>query len=74
LIDKIANESFIAKTYKTKIDKLNQRILANLQSDRSLSRLVSVDSNQLKEVNALKKFVDLIDDQKLTTVNSEIDE
>jgi hypothetical protein len=28
----------------------------------------------LKEVNALKKFVDLIDDQKLTTVNSEIDE
>jgi hypothetical protein len=48
--------------------------LNGIQDNRSLARLISIDENKLHEINALKKFIDLIDDQRLINIRTEIDD
>ena len=74
LIDKIANDSAIAKRYKEVIDKLNPRILMNSDENRSLAKLISINENKMHEIKVLEKFTELIDDQRLFNVNKEITE
>jgi hypothetical protein len=74
LIDKISNESTISKRYKEIIDKLNPKILQGINSDRKLARLISIDENKKAEIKSLQKFIDLIDDQRLSNINVEITE
>lgn len=74
LIDKISNDSAIAKRYKDIIDKLNPKILHGVSSNQKLVRLISIDDNKMSEVKSLQRFIDLIDDARLTNVNAEISE
>lgn len=74
LVNKIANESAITKRYKEIIDKLNPKILVNANIDQTMAKLISIDENKMFEVKELQKFVELIDDKKLITINDEIGE
>lgn len=74
LVNKIANESAITKRYKEIIDKLNPKILVNANIDQTMAKLISIDENKMLEVKELQKFVELIDDKKLITINDEIGE
>ncbi len=74
MLDKLANESSIIKDYKLKIDQLNSKILNGISTNSALSNLISIDLKKYSEIENLKEFSNLIDDQKLNVSQKEIEE
>lgn len=72
LIDKVSNESAVTKHYKETIDRLNPKILNGISNNRKLARLISINNNEMLELKSLQKFIDLVDDKRLLSVNDEI--
>jgi hypothetical protein len=72
LIDKIATTSTIIKNYKKTIDELSPRILANINDDKSLAKLISINNNKMLEVETLNEFMKLIEQNKMTDLMGEI--
>ncbi len=74
MLDKLANESSVIQDYKLKIDELNPKILYDISTNSALSNLISIDLKKYSEIENLKEFSSLIDDQKLNTSSKEIEE
>ncbi|MDE6477089.1 MAG: hypothetical protein K2L48_02745 [Mycoplasmoidaceae bacterium] len=74
MLDKLANESSVIKDYKLKIDELNPKILNDISTNSALSNLISIDLKKYSEIENLKEFSYLIDDQKLNISQKEIEE
>jgi hypothetical protein len=74
LLDRLVDETNISRKYKSKIDNLDSSILANLNFDKSLAKLISVDENEMKESKQMMHFMELIDDKKIKNIATEIAE
>ncbi|MDR3163839.1 MAG: hypothetical protein LBT77_02110 [Mycoplasmataceae bacterium] len=75
LLDKIVNESAIISEYKQRIDEISPKILANLKSNQSYIKLISINnSDEYKSLQAMESYMDLIEEKKLALLKSEIDE
>jgi hypothetical protein len=74
LIDRLVDESNISIQYKQKIDALDPNILANLNINNSIAKLISINTNEMKEANKMIHFIGLIDEKRITNMNGEIAE
>ncbi len=74
MLDKLANESSIIKSYTDKINELNPKILDESITNSTIANLISVNLKKYEEVEGLKDFSNLIDEQKIANNQTEIDE
>lgn len=72
MLDKLANESSIIKEYKTKIDEINPKILDGVSTSSTLANLISIDLKDYSEIEKIREFANLIDEQKLSKISNEI--
>ncbi|MDR0675038.1 MAG: hypothetical protein LBF36_02125 [Mycoplasmataceae bacterium] len=74
LLDRLVDETNISKQYKTKIDALDSNILANINENKSLAKLISVNQNEMIESKQMVDFLNLIDEKKISDISVEINE
>jgi hypothetical protein len=74
LLDRLVDETNISKRYKTKIDNLDRNILAEIDNSKSISKLISINENEMVESKQMLNFVNLIDDKKIKNISKEINE
>jgi hypothetical protein len=72
LIDRLVDESNISSQYRDKINALDPNILINLNIDKSLAKLISINTNEMKEANQMTHFMNLIDENRINNMNAEI--
>jgi hypothetical protein len=72
LIDKITATSVVIQNYKKNIDSLSPHILANINDNKALAKLISINNNKMQELDMLNNFVNLIEQSKATTLMTEI--
>jgi hypothetical protein len=74
LLDRLVDETNVSKQYKQKIDTLDPNILANMNTNKSLAKLISVNQNEMNESKQMVSFINLIDEKRISTISSEITE
>jgi hypothetical protein len=74
LLDRLVDETNISKQYKAKIDALDSNILANINIDKSLAKLISVNENEMNESKQMVNFMNLIDEKRIANISNEINE
>jgi hypothetical protein len=72
LLDRLVDETNISKHYKAKIDSLDHNILSHINNNKSISKLISINENEMLESKRMLDFVNLIDDKKIKTIPKEI--
>jgi hypothetical protein len=74
LLDRLVDETNISKQYKNQIDALDPNILANIEENRALAKLISVNENEMNETKQMVNFVNLIDEKRIASISTEISE
>ena len=74
LLDQLIDEANVSKQYKNKIDALDVNILANINEQKSLAKLISVNQNEMNESKQMTNYINLIDEKLIGSISSEINE
>ncbi|GHU32313.1 hypothetical protein FACS1894166_05390 [Bacilli bacterium] len=73
LISKVAVGSKAINTYRERIDRIDSTILENMNLDRNLLKLVSINQRSAKESETMVHFLNIIEEKKMTNIKEEID-
>jgi hypothetical protein len=74
LLDRLVDETNISKQYKSKIDALDSHILANINENKSIAKLISINENEMNESKQMVNFMNLIDDARINNISMEVNE
>jgi hypothetical protein len=74
LLDKLSDDSITTKQLKERIDEISPKILADLRGGRSLAKLISVNTNDMNEINLVNKYMSLIESKRINDLTNEINE
>ncbi|GHU47852.1 hypothetical protein FACS1894218_3220 [Bacilli bacterium] len=72
LISKVAVDSKAINNYRDRINHIDSTILENMNLDRSLLKLVSINQRSAKESETMVHFLNIIEEQKMSNIKEEI--